>query len=60
MLTRKYYKIIADAVRRSVDNNNEDKPISFEHITNELSLAFEKDNPRFNKLAFIEACGGIK
>lgn len=57
-MTKRDYEIIAAAVFRATENpvartnaNN-----AFNHVVNQLVLALEKDNSRFNRGAFARAC----
>lgn len=47
MLTRKYYKEIAEIINRSSDK---------QEIVNELCCFFKQDNPNFKKDKFKQVC----
>ena len=48
MLTRKYYRMIAKAIKTS---NNKDE------LINKLCDEFKSDNYKFDRYTFKEACG---
>jgi hypothetical protein len=48
MLTRRYYNIIAKAIKTSGNMNG---------IVRKLCEEFKQDNPNFNENKFKEACG---
>ena len=53
MLTRKYYKMIAQCIK---DNTSDDNYISASCLINDLSIEFKKDNSLFNWRRFVDAC----
>ena len=64
-MTKKDYELIAQAIRDNTEwVRYEDKwgetvterKIHPTEIMAELSIAFEKENPKFNKFRFFEAC----
>ena len=58
MLTRKYYKIIADVIKDNTSkNNNKMLPqVSKAGLVTDLCKEFKRDNINFNYTRFIEAC----
>ena len=58
MLTRKYYKIIADVIKDNTSkNNNKMLPqINKAGLVTDLCKEFKRDNINFNYTRFIEAC----
>ena len=59
MLSRKYYKLIAQAI---ADSGTEDesgwdkKLIDKNELVNNLSMKFKRDNSLFNRSRFEDAC----
>ena len=58
MLTRKYYKIIADVIKDNTSkNNNKMLPqINKAGLVADLCKEFKRDNSNFNYNRFINAC----
>ena len=58
MLSRKYYKMIAQVI--SDNSTNINKPykstINRDSLIVDLSIEFKKDNSLFNSDKFVEAC----
>lgn len=60
MLTRKHYEAIAEILSEHKDDSQYSTVIDERRVESiSLSLAdyFEKDNPRFDRDRFLEACG---
>ena len=61
MLTRKVFAQIAASVKKSVDKADEPlAAILYEfaaEMANELADYFERENPRFDRGRFLDACG---
>ena len=56
-MTRKDYETIADAMKRAYwQTGSKDKSSYMTYVQN-LAVEFLKDNPRFSKHRFYEACG---
>jgi len=53
-VSRKVYEAQAAVIRGHLDKAGRD--VSYE-IASELADYFENDNPRFDRLRFLEACG---
>ena len=59
MLSRKYYKLIAQAIADSgtADESGWDKKlIDKNELVNNLSMKFKRDNSLFNRSRFEDAC----
>ena len=57
MLSRKYYKLIAQCIKDSTIINRRDITyIDKDLLINDLSIEFKKDNMLFNRDKFIEHC----
>ena len=65
MLTKKYYELIAEAIRDCTEwekfddgygEQIEERKINPTDIAVTLSIAFEKDNPNFDQFKFLNAC----
>lgn len=57
MLSRKYYKLIAQCIKDSTILNRRDITyIDKDLLINDLSIEFKKDNMLFNRNKFIEHC----
>jgi hypothetical protein len=54
MLSRKVYEAHAAIIRRHMDGPA--RSLCYD-MADELANYFEKDNPRFDRLRFFEACG---
>ncbi len=55
MLSRKYYKMIAEIIRDNTFFNNK-RTINKDTFINDLCAEFKTDNKLFNTSKFIEAC----
>jgi hypothetical protein len=59
IMTRKDYQLIADCIGMArAECNNTDEEIGLDRAVDNLSVALEDDNPRFDKDKFDKACGG--
>ena len=57
MLSRKYYKLIAQCIKDSTIINRRDITyIDKDLLINDLSIEFKKDNMLFNRDKFAEHC----
>ena len=56
-MTRKDYETIADAMKRAYWQTGSKDTISYMTYVQNLAVEFLKDNPRFSKHRFYEACG---
>jgi hypothetical protein len=61
-MTRKDYVLIADTIKGAINyeqdfNNNQEKVNGFKHLALALSSTLEADNPRFDRIRFLDACG---
>ena len=56
-MTRKDYETIADAMKRAYWQTGSKDKISYMTYVQNLAVEFLKDNPRFSKHRFYEACG---
>ena len=57
MLSRKYYRLIAQAIANSTIINRRDITyIDKDLLINDLSIEFKKDNMLFNRDRFVDAC----
>jgi len=57
MLSRKYYRLIAQCIKDSTILNRRDITyIDKDLLINDLSIEFKKDNMLFNRNKFIEHC----
>jgi len=52
MLSRKYYKLIAQVIK----NNSNGNHIFKSNLINDLSIEFKADNNLFNRDKFVNAC----
>lgn len=64
MMSGKDYQLIADSIRTDYEYFNSTSPTlstisasAVKSVALGLSLAFSKDNSRFNSEKFLEACG---
>ena len=53
MLSRKYYIVIAKAIKDNTESNNS---IKKDDLITDLAIYFKSDNPCFNWLKFEEHC----
>ena len=58
-MTRKNYETIADAMKRAYWQTGSKDKISYMTYVQNLAVEFLKDNPRFSKHRFYEACGVV-
>ena len=59
MLTRKYYRIIAKAIKENTtkdESGNNYNILDKDNLICDLAMSFENDNNLFNYDKFIEAC----
>mgnify|MGYP003133870482 FL=1 len=57
MLSRKYYRLIAQCIKDSTIINRRDITyIDKDLLINDLSIEFKKDNMLFNREIFVEHC----
>ena len=64
MLTRKYYKMIAKAIKDNTIYNtkgckallNGDEVLDKDNLLNDICIEFKKDNSLFNSDTFKDAC----
>jgi hypothetical protein len=65
-MTRKHYRLLANAIKRQNEQAKENRRFRLEDLiihTANLTMAriiadvLKKDNPRFNRTKFMEACG---
>ena len=54
MLTRKYYRLIAKAIKSNTFNNN--RKLNKDTLITDLCAEFKADNGLFNRDRFIDAC----
>jgi hypothetical protein len=63
MLTRKTFKMAAQAIKRAVDKNpaidgrSANIRVGIQMVAAELAVEFKYDNPKFKIDKFMEACG---
>lgn len=55
MLTKKYYVMIANAIKRASDAPGYAERNAF--VAHELADEFARDNARFDRARFLKACG---
>lgn len=59
-MTKKDYQLIAEAIKRTAwDVDEIDRPAKdkkLKAVSGELASKLEKDNPRFDRVRFFEAC----
>jgi hypothetical protein len=57
MMTRKHYRIVADAINRvGFSRGRKYFPSALMQLIGELSVEFSQENPRFKYARFAEAC----
>lgn len=58
-MTRKDYQLIADAIAAEVrDWDGDDRCVAaIGHTASRIASALRRDNPRFNRATFMDACG---
>ncbi len=61
MLTRKVFEQVAASVKKSVDKAGETKDLKLRDFAYDMAVEladyFEKENPRFDRDRFFNACG---
>lgn len=69
MFARGHYNIIAYVIKEQLEQLKKPKEDSKEHLISQIQIAglfgttqslckmFERDNPRFNEMTFVKACG---
>jgi hypothetical protein len=57
-MTRKDYELIAKAMEQELQGDID--PYVWMSVVNRLAFAFGKDNPRFNRHTFRDACGWVE
>ena len=59
MLSKKYYQLIAEAIKISKDNEESagGQTEGLAYLVGNLQARFERDNYRFNAEVFKKACG---
>jgi len=55
-MTRRDYELIADSIYTLWQVDDAD-PYTLEEVAHELALSLSQNNPRFDALRFIKACG---
>ena len=56
MLSRKYYKMIAEVIRVNTYKKEDKLLIDFNNFVNDLCEYFKQDNNMFNRDRFEDAC----
>lgn len=57
-MTRKDYELMAKIIRANADRCYESESIFvIKDVANDLATALKEDNPRFDRVRFVEACG---
>ena len=60
-MTKKHFKAIAEILQRHEPQDEHSKEHNYwEFICKDFGDYFAKENPRFNKFKFYNACWGIK
>ena len=54
MLSRKYYRLIAKAIKSNTFNNN--RKLNKDTLITDLCAEFKADNGLFNRDRFVDAC----
>ena len=61
MLTRKVFEQVAASVKKSVDKADKTKDLTLRDFVYDMAMEladyFEKENPRFDRDRFFNACG---
>ena len=61
MLTRKVFEQVAGSVKKSVDKAGETKDLKLRDFAYDMAVEladyFQKENPRFDRDRFLDACG---
>ncbi len=55
-MTRKDYILIAEAIK-AIREDFGDNPVALDVVADELALALQADNSRFDTARFLTACG---
>lgn len=55
-MTRRDYELIAESINTLWQVDDAD-PYTLEEVTHELAMALSQNNPRFDSLRFMKACG---
>lgn len=58
MMSRKDYVAVAESIRKVYDLASGDARIPIELVTLNIAIAFQQDNPRFDKARFMHAALG--
>ncbi len=56
-MTRKDYELIAATIKPIYENSGLNDQLAVKAVAQDLATAFEGDNPRFNRVIFMAACG---
>ena len=59
MLSRKYYRLIAEAIKNTTTEDlsgNGKRLLDKDNLVNDLALDFKRDNSLFNRDRFADAC----
>ena len=56
MFSKGHYELIANAINRELKQCKTYNTVIMKRVINDLCEVFAKDNPRFSREAFIEAC----
>ena len=57
-MTKKHFQALAKAVKDRVDNiSNESKAASLVYLANDIADVCKRENDRFDRAKFLEACG---
>ena len=59
-MTRKHYREIADMIRQTYLANDGHESGTIAHIAENMAGIMAKDNPRFCRDTFLEACGIVE
>ena len=59
MLSKKYYKDIAKIISDTKTEHENDSKIAMQHLEYRLREYFAKDNPKFDRRKFTEACRSV-
>lgn len=55
-MTKKDYIAIADAIKRARTGADKEERFAIDIVADNIADVFQKDNPRFNRQRFLEAC----
>lgn len=56
-MTKKDYKLIADAILSAKQNTNPLEQSAISTVVHELANRLQNENPRFDRERFLSACG---